>query len=417
MANAAETDDNAESFEVWLTRRSFALLQPICRLGLAIALLFLLLADPLYYFLDLWSRAVPHAWLLAWHATMAVVFAALLCTLPRATSHAARQRLLLVFFAATGVLFVWFGVVSWLGTGDFAIVAIAQMLVAAVLCFPGPARRWGYGLQALAIGLLLAWLDGSGKFLGQMQFANLLVIVAVAFAMDGYMLTNARALFAERCRAAQARKRADTVLYNALPPGIAEELKTHHRVKAQSHPHMAILFADIVGFTAFAAERSPDQVLAVLNALFSDMDALLDAQPVEKIKTIGDAYMVVSAAHPEALAHVALAMQALIQRFNARQGLAFALRLGLHCGPTIAGVIGHKRFLYDVWGDAVNVASRMQASAAPGRIHASEAMFQTLRHAFDFEARGLVDIKGKGPLPTWYLLGAKPALKAASKAA
>jgi class 3 adenylate cyclase len=123
---------------------------------------------------------------------------------------------------------------------------------------------------------------------------------------------------------------------------------------------------------------------------------------------MGDAYMVVSQAHPEALAQVALSMRELIQGFNASQGLAFALRLGMHCGPTIAGVIGHKRFLYDVWGDTVNLASRLESSGEPGRIHASEPLFQALRHAFDFEARGLVDIKGKGAVPTYFLLGAKP---------
>lgn len=407
MSSSVETDENGDAFEVWLVKRSFALLAPICRLGLAIALVFLLLADPLYYFLDLWSKAVPHAYLVAWHASIVAVFAAMLLASPRAATHTARLHLLLAFVAATAALFVWFGVVSWLGTGDLSVVAVAQVLVAAVLCLPGTFRRWSYGLQAMAIGLLLAWLDRSGRFWGQLQFANLLVIAAVAYVVDGYMLGNARALFAQKCRVAQERLRADTVLYNALPLGIANELKLHQRVKAQSHPAMAILFADIVDFTAFAAQRTPDQVLAVLNDLFSEMDALLDAQRVEKIKTIGDAYMVISKSHPEALASLALSMRELVQGFNASRGFALALRLGMHCGPAIAGVIGHKRFLYDVWGDAVNLASRMESSGEPDRIHVSEALFQTLRHAFEFEMRGLVDIKGKGPVRTYYLLGAK----------
>jgi adenylate cyclase len=408
MHSAAETDERGDQFEVWLVRRSFALLAPVCQLALAIALAFLLVADPLYFFLDVWSKRLAHAWLVAWHATTAAYFLAILLVCTKARTHAARLALLRVFVAATALLFVWFGVVSWLGTGDLSIVAIAQMLVASVFCLPGAFRRWTYGLQALATGFLLAWLDNSGKFLGQMQFANLLVIAAVAMVVDGYMFRNAQALFAEKCRVVHERQRADTVLYNALPLDIAEELKKHQRVQAKSHPEMAILFADIVGFTEFSARHSPDQVLAVLNALFTEMDALVDTHPVEKIKTIGDAYMVVSQAHPEALAQVALSMRELIEGFNASQGLAFALRLGMHCGPTIAGVIGHKRFLYDVWGDAVNLASRLESSGEPGRIHASEPLFQALRHAFDFEARGLVDIKGKGAVPTYFLLGAKP---------
>ena len=408
MHTPAEIDENGDAFEAWLIKRSMTMLAPICRLGLWMALLFLCIADPLYYALDLWSKAVPHAWLVAWHATMVVFFGAMRLACRHAHTHTQRQRLLSAFVVANALLFVWFGLVSWLGTGDLSIVAISQVLVAAVFCLPGTLRRWSYGLQALATGLLLVWLDGSGKFLGQMQFANLLVIAAVAMVIDGHMFRNAQALFTEKCRVVHERERADTVLYNALPLDIADELKKHQRVQAKSHPEMAILFADIVGFTEFAARRSPEQVLAVLNALFTEMDALVDTHPVEKIKTMGDAYMVVSKAHPEALARVALSMRELIEGFNASQGLTFALRLGMHCGPTIAGVIGHKRFLYDVWGDAVNLASRLESSGEPGRIHASEPLFQALRHAFDFEARGLVDIKGKGAVPTYFLLGAKP---------
>jgi class 3 adenylate cyclase len=407
MFAAADTDEDGDLFEVWLVRRSFALLAPVCRLGLAVALLFLCVADPLYLLLDLWSKAVPHAWLMAWHAAMALFFGAVLLLGRRIGSHAARQRMLQAFFVTTALLFVWFGVVSWLGTGDLSMVAIAQVLVAATLCAPGRLRRWLYALQALAIGLLLAWLDRSGRFLGQMQFANLLVIVAVAHAMDGHMLKNARTLFAEKCRVVRERQRADAVLYNALPPGIAEELKVHHKVRAQSYPEMAILFADIVGFTQFAAARPPEQVLAVLNTLFSEMDVLVELHQVEKIKTIGDAYMVVSKTQPEALARLALSLHDVMQRFNTAHGLGFTLRIGMHCGPAIAGVIGRSRFLYDVWGDAVNLASRMESSGEPGRIQTSERLFQALCHAFEFEPRGAVDIKGMGALPTYFLLGAK----------
>jgi class 3 adenylate cyclase len=312
---------------------------------------------------------------------------------------------LLIFFNATAVLFVWFGVISWLATGDLSIVAIAQLLLAAVFTLPGASRRWIYGLQVLSMGLVLVWLDDSRKFLGQMHFANLLVIAGVAYVIDGYMLKNAKALFSQQCQVAQERKRADTVLFNALPLDIAEELKTNHCVKAQSYPAMSILFADIVGFTHFSAARSPDEVLSILNELFSEMDALIDKHQVEKIKTIGDAYMAVSKDNPAALARLALSMNDLIAQYNAVRGFQFSLRIGMHCGPTIAGVIGQKRFLYDVWSDAVNLASRMESTGVPGRIQTSEAIFAQLHPSFDFEERGLVDIKGKGQLRTYYLLG------------
>jgi class 3 adenylate cyclase len=166
-----------------------------------------------------------------------------------------------------------------------------------------------------------------------------------------------------------------------------------------------------VGFTRFSAENAPEQVLRTLNELFSKIDVLADTHHVEKIKTIGDAYMVVSKNNLPALAAFALSMQALMQRYNASQGFEFALRIGIHCGPAIAGVIGQKRFLYDVWGDAVNVASRMESCGEPGRIQTSEAVYLALRDVFSFEERGQMDIKGKGLLPTYFLLGPRDSIQ------
>ena len=408
MTFDAETDENGDRFEVWVVQRSFALLAPVCRLGLIASLLFLCVADPLYYFLNLWSKAIPQAYLVAWHVAMALMFSGFLLVNNYIQGHEARYRTLQLFFTFTTLLFVWFGVVSWIGTGDLSIVAIATIVIAAMLNFPGNFRRWLYCFQALALTVCIFWLDSSGRFLGQMHFANLILLAAVAYVIDGYMLQNASALFTEKCKVARERNRADTVLYNALPLNIAEELKAYGQVKAQSYPTMGVLFADIVGFTQFAAERAPDQVLNALDGIFTEIDALVDALQIEKIKTIGDAYMAVSKNSLEAIANLALSMMQLMQRLNASQDFAFSLRIGLHCGPTIAGVIGQKRFLYDVWGDAVNTASRMESSGIPGRIHVSEALFLALRDTFEFEERGLLDIKGKGSMRTYLLLGTKP---------
>jgi class 3 adenylate cyclase len=343
--------------------------------------------------------------LVIWHVATAILFVAGLLASQRVTTHASRLRTLVTFFNIAAVLFVLFGVISWLATGDLSTIAIAQLLMAAVFTLPGTFRRWIYGLQALTLGLLLAWLDSNGKFLGQMHFINLMVLAGVAFVVDGYMSKTARTLFSQQCQVASERRRADSVLYNALPLAIAEELKTYHQVKAQSYPAMTILFADIVGFTEFASLRSPDAVLSILGEVFSEMDALIDSLQVEKIKTIGDAYMAISKDKPDAMAHLALSMQAMIAQYNATRGFQFSLRIGMHCGPTIAGVIGQKRFLYDVWSDAVNLASRMQSTGVAGRIQTSQAMFQSLGPSFNFEERGLVDIKGKGLVRTYYLLG------------
>ena len=401
----AETDENGEPFDVWVVKRSFALLAPVCKMGLVVVAVFLCIADPAYYLLNLWSTVVPLGSLVAWHAVIAVLFVACMLASRRALTHVARLRTLLVFFGTSALLFVWFGVTSWLATGDLSMIAIAQLLMAAVFTLPGAFRRWIYGAQVLAMGLLLAWLDSSGKFWGQMHFVNLLVIAGVAYVIDGHMLSNAKALFSQQCQVAHERKRADTVLYNALPLSIADELKTHHYVKAQSYPAMTILFADIVGFTKFSATRSPDEVLSILSELFSEMDTLTDTHQVEKIKTIGDAYMAVSKDNPEAIAQLALSMHSMIAQYNDARGFQFSLRIGMHCGPTIAGVIGQKGFLYDVWSDAVNLASRMESTGVAGRIQTSQSIFQRLHPKFNFEERGLVDVKGKGLIRTYFLLG------------
>lgn len=400
-----ETDEHGEPFDVWVVKRSFALMAPVCRMGLVVVLVFLCLADPAYFMLDTWSPAVPLLYLVTWHVVTAILFITCILAGRRVLTHTGRLRTLRVFFSTSALMFVWFGVTSWLATGDLSIVAIAQLLMAAIFTLSGPFRRWLYGLQVVAMGLLLVWLDSSGKFLGQMHFANLLVIAVVAYVIDGYMLRNARKLFSQQCQIALERNRADSVLYNTLPLAIANELKAHHCVKAQNYPAMTILFADIVGFTEFAGTRSPDEVLSILSEVFSQMDTLIDTSHVEKIKTIGDAYMAVSKDSPEALAQLALSMHHMIGHYNVARGFQFSLRIGMHCGPTIAGVIGQKRFLYDVWSDAVNLASRMESTGVAGRIQTSHAIFQRLHPKFDFEERGLVDVKGKGLIRTYYLLG------------
>ena len=146
-------------------------------------------------------------------------------------------------------------------------------------------------------------------------------------------------------------------------------------------------------------------MLSVLSDLFSEMDTLIDTNQVEKIETIGDAYMAVNKGSPEALAQLAISMHGMTAKYNVARGFQFSLRIGMHCWPTIAGVIGQRRFLYDVWSDAVNLATRMESTGVPDRIQTSQAIFQRLHPRFDLEERGLVSVKGKGLVRTCYLLG------------
>jgi class 3 adenylate cyclase len=174
------------------------------------------------------------------------------------------------------------------------------------------------------------------------------------------------------------------------------------------------MFADIVDFTRMSSRMSPSELVAVLNEVFTVFDALVVEHGLEKVKTIGDSYMVVggipdwSPDHLERVASMALALAGSVAHIEqaARMGIAF--RIGIHCGPVVAGVIGTRKFIYDVWGDTVNVASRMESHGVPGRIQVTHAVRERLEGTFGFEARGLVEIKGKGPLPTWFLLPPSP---------
>ncbi|WP_437958801.1 adenylate/guanylate cyclase domain-containing protein [Sorangium sp. So ce119] len=221
------------------------------------------------------------------------------------------------------------------------------------------------------------------------------------------------ALEQAKAAAEQAHERSDRLLLNILPRSIAEQLKEHERLIAEHFEEVTILFADIANFTPLAARLNPTELVGLLNRMFSSFDQLAEQHGLEKIKTIGDAYMVVGglpvqrADHARAIAQMALAMTDTVRRFLADDGAPFRLRIGINTGPVIAGVIGKKKFSYDLWGDAVNVASRMESSGEPGRIQVSEASYALLERDFVLEERGLVAIKGKGAMKTYWLIGEK----------
>ncbi|GAB4277506.1 MAG: hypothetical protein Fur0025_03490 [Oscillatoriaceae cyanobacterium] len=205
------------------------------------------------------------------------------------------------------------------------------------------------------------------------------------------------------------RQKADRLLLNILPEQIADRLKQEEQTIADSFAEVTVLFADIVGFTQFCTQIPPTELVALLNEIFSRFDLLAEKYDLEKIKTIGDAYMIVSGIpiprpdHTEAMADMALEMQRTIGQFNAETGSSFQLRIGIHTGPVVAGVIGIKKFIYDLWGDTVNIASRMESHGLPGCIQVTEATYQQLKHKYLFEKRGTIHVKGKGEM-TVYLL-------------
>ena len=213
----------------------------------------------------------------------------------------------------------------------------------------------------------------------------------------------------ERERLAAENER---LLLNILPEPIALRLRGGEQMIADRVDDVTLLFADIVEFTRLSSEMSPSELVTVLNEVFTVFDALVDRHGLEKVKTIGDAYMVVGGLtvpmpdHTARVARMALELSAAVGRIEAAARLGVAFRVGIHCGPVVAGVIGTKRFIYDVWGDTVNLASRMESLGIPGRIQVTGSVYERLRDAFELEPRGLVDVKGKGPMPTWFLTGA-----------
>ncbi|RZT14390.1 adenylate cyclase [Mycobacterium sp. BK558] len=207
-------------------------------------------------------------------------------------------------------------------------------------------------------------------------------------------------------------ERSERLLANILPETIADRLKDPARsVIADKYDDASILFADIAGYTKRASDTSPAELVRFLDRLYTDLDALVDRHGLEKVKTSGDSYMVVSGVptprsdHLEALAALALDMADTVTGLTDPQGRAVPLRIGMACGPVVAGVVGAKKFFYDVWGDAVNVASRMETTDVEGRIQVPDDVYERLRDSFVLEERGYVEVKGKGPMHTWYLVG------------
>jgi adenylate cyclase len=204
--------------------------------------------------------------------------------------------------------------------------------------------------------------------------------------------------------------RSERLLLNILPKSIANRLKNNDMRIADSHEAVTILFADIVDFTAMTSTMPPAELVDLLSQLFSRFDGLADRHGLEKIKTIGDGYMVVGGApaerddHATVIAQLALQMQQELATFNTLTNRELQLRIGISSGPVVAGVIGTSKFAYDIWGDPVNMASRMEKTSLPGTIQVSECTYALLKDMHTLESRGLIDIKGKGEVNTYILI-------------
>jgi len=205
------------------------------------------------------------------------------------------------------------------------------------------------------------------------------------------------------------RRENERLLLNILPAPIADRLKAGSEHIADAFADVTVLFADIVGFTTLSASRPAAEVVEFLNNLFTRFDIAARDFGIEKIKTIGDAYMAVCGLpdpcpdHAERMMGMAVRMLQLTRECGSELGVPLRLRIGLNSGPVVAGIIGRRKFIYDLWGDAVNLASRMESTGVPDAIQVTRSVFEKVKDRYPFEHRGMVDVKGKGSIETWVL--------------
>lgn len=287
------------------------------------------------------------------------------------------------------------------------------------LLYPPGRARWMFGLAGLA-GLDLVVTLALGDRLPQLGppiTDDRLALLRLVLWTGLFATLSACAYYARQAtliaEAAldEAHKRSEDLLHNILPVSIAGRLKRSAGTIAEGHADVTVLFADIVGFTTLSSRLPPERIVSMLNRLFCQFDDLADALGLEKIKTIGDCYMVAGGLpeettdHAETVARMALSMVRVVRDVAAETGEPLDIRVGIHTGPVVAGVIGKRKFIYDLWGDTVNLASRMESHAEPGSIQVSAASRARLAAAFRLRYRGEVEMKGKGATQTWILEG------------
>jgi guanylate cyclase len=303
---------------------------------------------------------------------------------------------------------------GFLPSGGVALWAIMAPLGALVFLEVRRAIRW---FVAFVLVFLLTGVAGElffpdapfpSWFPSTMLALNIVGAGGIAFTLlASFAKQRNEALSALRVE----QERAELLLINILPGSIAERLKAASQTIADHFDAASILFADVVDFTPFAQRLAPAEVVGILDQLFSHFDALVERHGLEKIKTIGDAYMAAAGVpdpspnHARMAALLALDMREAIATSAVGDGSGLELRIGINSGPVVAGVIGAKRFLYDLWGDAVNTASRMESNGTPGEIQVTRATYELLKDEFVCRRRGTIEVKGKGQMETWYLEG------------
>lgn len=288
------------------------------------------------------------------------------------------------------------GALIFYGPKQAVVWFVAYLLLVLFSSLAEPYLRPGEGLPGVVV---LAFF-----------LMNIGAISAVAFFLLYAFIRERNSALAQ---VSVERDKSETLLLNILPKEIAPRLKDNHATIADSYECASVLFADIVNFTPWSAELPPDEMVEMLNEIFSFFDSLLEPYGVEKIRTIGDNYMCAAGVpvprpdHAKVLARMALEMREYVRDCPPRNGKRLNFRIGINSGPLVAGVIGTKKFVYDLWGDPVNVAARMESHSMPGKIQIGYSTYHLIRDEFVCEPRGIVEVKGKGKMATWFLVGAR----------
>lgn len=307
-----------------------------------------------------------------------------------------------------------------IGTGDGIWLSFLTAAPLSILLF-GVERTYIAGaLSVMGVFLALFFRFAMPFDTGYLPPTALILNFGINFSLNAVLLflvvhyVSRNAARAEES-AEREHARSESLLANILPPQVAARLK-NEEIIADRYEAASVLFADMAGFTARASETTPEELVRFLNRVFSRLDSLVEAHGLEKIKTTGDAYLVVAGApeprpdHMEAMADLALAMRDALAGLTDPKGGDVPVRIGLASGPVVAGVVGRRKFFYDVWGDTVNVAARMEQTGEVGRIQVAPDMGRLLGDRFVLEPREPVEVRGKGRMRTWYLVGRRPVI-------
>jgi class 3 adenylate cyclase len=327
------------------------------------------------------------------------VVASYLCIVSEVTIHA----VLAVHFLGGGPGFQFFlitlSVSSFILPGYRRQITLLAVLLAAL--FVG---LYFYNTWHTPTYTLSPWLTNA-FFIGNFVAAVFVMASPLAYYMDVLERTEA-ALAAEHVK-------SELLLRNVLPTVIADRLKQSTTTIAERFDEVSVLFTDVCNFTGLSAECDPVEMLDALNEVFNYFDSVIEKYGLEKIRTIGDNYMVAAGApiprsdHAQALARAALEMMDYPHHCPTPLARTLHFRAGINCGPVVGGVIGHTKFHYDVWGDPVNIAARMESHGEPGKIQITQGFYELIRDEFICEPRGRIQVKGKGEMQTWFLLGVK----------